>query len=293
MRENREKTGSVEAFTTNWKTRNESKRNHFKRGEPANQIQFAFQNHWRVFKRLLGNTTTGRVLEVGAGRGSMSAFFADAGFDVSLLDTSYDVLKIAEGNFREDQLHASYICGDALHLPYSDYTFDAVLSIGLFEHFSEMKQPLDEQLRILKPGGLFLGYIVPERFFSAQLLALPLNAVLSGMHQLYQLVSSSNKDGNSPAKEPLFRNSYTSAEYLKILNQLDVDDCGSFGMFPVPLVSHSYRFPFSLMHPVLERNLVKVWRLVFSLQGRKQDPWICSEGWGLAFLVWARRKENP
>src|SRR5215208_6464416 len=142
MLENREKTGSVEAFVANWKTRTESKRYHFKRGEPANQIQFAFQNHWRVFQRLLGNKTSGRVLEVGAGRGSMAAFFADAGFDVTLLDTSYDVLKIAGTNFEEDQLNAAYICGDALKLPYSDGTFDAVLSIGLFEHFSEIEQPL-------------------------------------------------------------------------------------------------------------------------------------------------------
>lgn len=284
-------TGSVEAFTANWKFREESKRYHFKRGEPENQIQFAFQNHWRVFRRILGQVKTGRVLEVGAGRGSMSAFFADQGFATSLLDTSHEVLKIAESNFAHDNLEADFVCGDALRLPYSSGTFDVILSIGLFEHFEDIEQPLREQIRVLKPGGVFLGYIVPERFLSVQLLGLPINIVLSLVYGLSDFIRRGMRRKKIPAKQQLFRNAYRASAYLQILNGMDIAEAGSFGMFPVPLVSHSPRFPFSLMHPALEKRLVKLWKFLLSVNaGGRLDPWVCAENWGLAFLVWARSR---
>lgn len=290
MDSSRTTTGSVEAFTANWKLREESKRYHFKRGEPENQIQFAFQNHWRVFRWVLGDVQSGNVLEVGAGRGSMSAFFAEDGFSTSLLDTSHDVLKIAASNFSHDNLKADYVCGDALHLPYADETFDVILSIGLFEHFADIAQPLREQIRVLKPEGVFLGYIVPERLLSVQLLALPVNAFLSVLYGLYDFTRRGIRRKKSSPKQQLFRNTYSASQYLKILKGMNIAEAGSFGMFPVPLVSHSHRFPFSLMHHSLENNLVKLWKFLLSLNiWGVADPWTCPENWGLAYLVWAKR----
>jgi 2-polyprenyl-3-methyl-5-hydroxy-6-metoxy-1,4-benzoquinol methylase len=281
--------GSVEAFQSNWRQRPESKRYHFKRGAPENQIQFAFQSHWRVFRKLLGETQSGRALEVGCGRGSMSAFFADAGFEVHLLDTSDVALKTASSNFVADGLRGHYICGDCLALPYASDSFDVVLSIGLLEHFAEIEQPLYEQIRVLKPGGLFLGYVVPERFLSVQTLASPINFILRlGHATLRGLKADGNQD--STAKLPLYRNSYAPADYLTILRRLPVRDSASVGMFPVPLISHSPNFPFSLMAPQMEQALVKLWQLLLSPRsGQQRDPWTCSTHWGLAFLVWASK----
>jgi SAM-dependent methyltransferase len=282
--------GAVEAFRSNWKQREESRRYHFKRGEPENQIQFAFQSHWRVFRNVLGGIRSGRALEVGCGRGSMGAFFADAGFETHLLDTSDVVLKTAEVNFTGDGLRAHCVCGDALALPYASESFDVVLSIGLLEHFAEIEQPLSEQMRILKSGGVFLGYVVPERPVSVQTLAWPLNAALRAAHGVYQGLKMNGKEDETPAKVPLYRNNYEAADYLRILTEWGFRDAGSFGMFPVPLISHSPDFPFSLMSPPLERSLVQLWRLLLTPRGKqKRDPWTCSERWGLAFLVWAKK----
>jgi ubiquinone/menaquinone biosynthesis C-methylase UbiE len=285
----RKQSGSVEAFRANWRERVESYRYHFKRGMPENQIQFAFQNHWRIFRQVMGDLRSGRVLEVGCGRGSMSAFFAEAGFETHLLDTSYEVLKIASANFGADGLKGAPICGDALALPYPDRTFDVIYSIGLFEHFAEITHPLREQIRVLRPGGVFLGYIVPERPFSVQTLALPLNAILHIGHALYHLMQPRGTRSRS-AKAPVYRNDYSSAAYLSVLHRLKVADAGSFGMFPAPLISHSPGFPFSLMAPPLERALVRLWQRWFTpRQLQRRDPWTCSERWGLAFMVWARK----
>ncbi len=283
-------SGSVEAFDQNWRKRHESVRYHFHRGAPQNQIQFAFQSHWRVFRQLLGARQSGRVLEVGCGRGSMGAFFADAGFEVHLLDTSHAVLEIARANFALDGLPGLPIGGNALALPYPDATFDVVVSIGLFEHFRDLEAPLYEQLRVLAPGGLFLGYVVPERPLSVQTLALPLNALLRlghGASRLLHVRPHPHASRGAP-KSRLYRNTCTAADYLALLHRAGVQQCGSFGMFPVPLISHSPSFPFSLMSPPLERLLVQVWQRVLTPgTATGQDPWTCPEWWGLAFLVWA------
>ena len=277
--------GSVEAFDANWRRREESSRYHFKRGSPENQVQFAFQNHWRVFRNLTGTMGGGRVLEVGCGRGSMAAFFADAGFDTHMLDTSVVALASARKNFQSDGLDGTPICGDALSLPYADAAFDVVVSIGLLEHFEDIARPLHEQMRILRPGGVFLGYVVPERPVSVQSLAAPVNATL----RLWHNVTIGRGRTAAPAKEPLYRNRFHAREYLPILSGAGAKAVGRFGMFPLPLISHSPAFPFSTMSRASERRLLRLWRTLLFLRSFGRDRWICPEFWGLAFLVWARK----
>jgi len=285
-----ETDGSVSAFRSNWQGRPETRHYHFCRGAPKNQVQFAFQNHWRVFRQVMGDVRSGRAIEVGCGRGSMGAFFADSGFEVHLLDTAISALHSARENFAADGLKGIPILGDTLTLPYSENSFDVLFSIGLLEHFRDVRQPILEQLRILRPGGVFLGYVVPERRISVQTLAIPANFILGTAYKVGTLlVQRASGDSHVTAKAPLYRNAYWSEHYLEIFRQTGVRDMGSFGMFPVPLVSHSPNFPFSLMHPVMERGLVRLWRLMLSLRLGAHDPWICPEWWGLAFLVWARK----
>ncbi len=38
------------------------------------------------------------------------------------------------------------------------------MSFGLLEHFTDIATPICEQMRVLKPGGLFFADIVTERF---------------------------------------------------------------------------------------------------------------------------------
>lgn len=276
--------GSVDAFVSNWKNLSPDSRYFFSKGQAENQVQFAFQNHWRVFREILGGKTSGKVLEVGCGRGSMAAFFANQGYETFLLDTAHYALSLARDNFNKDGLKGYPIQGNALLIPHPNESFDVIFSIGLLEHFVEIRSVITEQLRVLKRGGYFLGYVVPERPFSVQTLAQPVNTFLRIEHVL----KGGKTSGDS--KSSLFRNANNADDYINALCELNVQESGSTGIFPVPLISHSPRFPFSLMSPRREKKLVKLWRILLTLRGRFfKEPWTCSESWGLAFLVWAKK----
>jgi SAM-dependent methyltransferase len=211
----------------------------------------------------------------------MAAFFADAGYEVHLLDTSTVALDIAQRNFETDGLRGYAVAGDALNLPYVDQKFDVCVSIGLLEHFAEIEPVLIEQMRVLRKGGVLLAYVVPERPLSAQVLGAPLNMLLR-LRRCFKGLPASRS-----TKAPLYRNRFRSRDYLEVLQRSGVGASGAFGMFPLPLISHSPTFPFSSNEPWIERRIVQAWSRILSLRDRKKDAWICAEGWGLAFLVWA------
>jgi SAM-dependent methyltransferase len=220
----------------------------------------------------------------------MAAFFADSGFDAHLVDISHSALRISRANFEADGLAASTIVADAFALPYHDAQFNVVVSIGLLEHFANVRQLIVEQVRVLKAGGLLLAYVVPQRSRSVQTLAKPVNWLLMLEHQSRQSRGDGKAQRAGVAKQELFRNDFTAQHYLRILHDLSVSEAGSMGMFPLPLVSHSYEFPFTPMSTRRERALVAIWRVLLGLRGRfVKEPWACAEGWGLAFLVWARK----
>ncbi len=156
-------TGSVGEFDQNWQERKETKYNHWVKGALQNQIQLAFRSHWTLFKEILKDRPMDTCLEVGCGRGSLSSYFADNGVKCTLLDTSTSILNTAEEVFKANGHDAEYVEANALDMPFDDNSFDVVASIGLLEHFEDIAPPILEQIRVLKPGGTFLGYIVPER----------------------------------------------------------------------------------------------------------------------------------
>lgn len=109
-----------------------------------------------------------RSLEVGCGSGGVSLFFHNTrGYEVDLVDLSDEALSFAQRNFEihgHRPLRATFCKDDATHLSYPDNTFDLVMSFGLLEHFTDIAAPICEQMRVLRPGGLFFADIVTERF---------------------------------------------------------------------------------------------------------------------------------
>ncbi len=91
----------------------------------------------------------------------MSAYFADAGWDCTLLDispaaiSSHALPLVPTASRQSSKWATVWIC-------LSRQPYDLVFSIGLLEHFEEIEKAIAEQVRILAPNGLFIGYVVPH-----------------------------------------------------------------------------------------------------------------------------------
>ncbi|MBU0574443.1 MAG: methyltransferase domain-containing protein [Candidatus Margulisbacteria bacterium] len=97
-----------------------------------------------------------RVLEIGCGTGHFSAYFEELGAQVTGLDTSPEMLKLAK-NLPGD-LKIDFTRGDAYRLPFADNSFDLVAMITTLEFFSSPKRALKEAFRVSK-GKVFLGIL--------------------------------------------------------------------------------------------------------------------------------------
>ncbi len=286
-------SGSVGEFDQNWQERKETHYNHWVKGALQNQIQLAFRSHWKLFRDILKDRPMQNCLEVGCGRGSLSSYFADNGVECTLLDTSASILETAEKVFDANGHKATFVEGNALDMPFDDNSFDVVASIGLLEHFEDIKSPIHEQIRVLRPGGTFFGYIVPERPENVQKNYNWINKILKFFAKVF--VSEENAP---PPKTDIFRSDFGSERYLPVLEGQPVTDIEVCGMYPLPMVSHSPEFPFSLLPKPLEWCLTRIFLFVLWIRKKmfgktlyKGNPWTCKEAFGQAFLVTFRKAE--
>ncbi|KQV24096.1 MULTISPECIES: demethylmenaquinone methyltransferase [unclassified Kitasatospora] len=89
------------------------------------------------------------VLDLGAGTGTSSLPFAEAGADVVPCDFSLGML--TEGKSRHPEL--ALTAGDATKLPFADDSFDAVTISFALRNVQDTDAALRELYRVTKPGG--------------------------------------------------------------------------------------------------------------------------------------------
>jgi ubiquinone/menaquinone biosynthesis C-methylase UbiE len=279
----RNSNGEDKNFDINWRTTKEAHYLHWTRDEPKNQIQLAFRQHWLTFSEILKlKKDSKRILEVGCGRGSLSAYFSDAGWDCTLLDLSPAAIEIAQKSFEKNELRAKFDVGDCMNLSYENNSFDAVFSIGLLEHFIDIGQVIKEQIRILKPGGIFIAYIVPEMKENIQ----------TEYKWICDLLSKLTTINKISEKKEVFRSDYLSETYINHMKLQRLKNIKSSGIYPLPMISFSTEFPFSLLPDEAEKIVVNHFNKM--LKNRKtelgiQNPWLCDEKYGQALLVWGEK----
>ncbi len=104
----------------------------------------------------------GKILELGAGQGQDSRFFAKKGFDVTSTDLATNALQISKIKAEKENLQINFQELDLTKkLPNGDATFDVVYS-HLALHYFDIKttqQIIDEVARILTPNGI-LAFLV-------------------------------------------------------------------------------------------------------------------------------------
>ncbi|GAC1429759.1 MAG: hypothetical protein NVSMB54_22190 [Ktedonobacteraceae bacterium] len=119
----------------------------------ASTVPFAGQ--WRVWQRLVLPRITGiDVLEVGCGLGDLFVDMLNAGYNCRAVEHSPQMVAASRDTLRKHKLgQAAWIIqGTAQHLPFSNGSFDTVVSTFPSEYIYD-PDTLAEVERVLRPGG--------------------------------------------------------------------------------------------------------------------------------------------
>jgi len=96
---------------------------------------------------------------LGCGAGDQGLWFAERGFEVVGVDISNHAIEWAREKAASRGLAAEFVTGSVLELPFDDASFDYVLDGSCWHCIigSDRKRFLAEAVRVLRPGGTFLG----------------------------------------------------------------------------------------------------------------------------------------
>jgi len=96
------------------------------------------------------------VLDAACGAGYGTYYLAERAFEGKVygLDISEAALAVAKRYYTRSNIE--YLRGDVLKLPFSDGSFDVVVSFETIEHVEDGDAFLAEMRRVLKPDGLFI-----------------------------------------------------------------------------------------------------------------------------------------
>ncbi|HVI48729.1 MAG TPA: methyltransferase domain-containing protein [Chitinophaga sp.] len=104
------------------------------------------------------------IADIGGGPGVYSAWLAKAGHDVYLFDPVPKHIEQANKRSAKQRKYPfKAILGEARHLDMPDASVDVVLLHGPLYHLQERKdriKALQEARRVLKPGGILLGFAI-------------------------------------------------------------------------------------------------------------------------------------
>ena len=119
----------------------------------ASTVPFAGQ--WRTWQRLVLSRLRGYdVLELGCGLGDLLADLLAAGYDSHAVEHSPAMVAAARDTLRKRKVgnDTNVILGVAQSLPFSDETFDNVVSTFPTEYIYD-RDTISEIKRVLRPGG--------------------------------------------------------------------------------------------------------------------------------------------
>jgi SAM-dependent methyltransferase len=126
-------------------------------------------NYIRMANEIADVVPPCRMLDWGCGLGQMSYLLRRRGFDVS----AYELGSTIDNDLPDMPLTRVLNVIRATHptqLPFESGSYDAVLSCGVLEHVDEFSEPgnevrsLEEIHRVLRPGGHFFIYQLPQRY---------------------------------------------------------------------------------------------------------------------------------
>jgi demethylmenaquinone methyltransferase/2-methoxy-6-polyprenyl-1,4-benzoquinol methylase len=168
-------------------------------------MTFGQDRRWRerVIEKAKLPSTRALLLDVGAGTG-------DLGLEASLsipgtipfeADFTIEMMLVGRDNPKKQILH--WTASDALFLPFPNDTFDAVVSGFLLRNVQNLVSSIQEQYRILRPGGRIVALdttLLPNhilspilRFYMHKIIP-TLGHIVSGQKEAYLYLPESSEN---------------------------------------------------------------------------------------------------
>lgn len=106
--------------------------------------------------QLMHNRHIGHVLDVGTGTGRMAEIFSPAATQITAIDRSPEMLRIARAKLADQRISADLVHGDFLALPLPASSVDTVIMHQVLHFAQEPNRVIAEVARVLRPGGHLL-----------------------------------------------------------------------------------------------------------------------------------------
>lgn len=122
--------------------------------------RFFQSEEWTELISLLKSKKSGKVLDIGAGRGISSYAFAKSGYEVTALEPNPSALVGSESIrqlSRRTSVNIEVVQDWGEILPFPDSTFDIVYGRAVLHHAHDLNQLCKEAARVLKPNGYFIA----------------------------------------------------------------------------------------------------------------------------------------
>ncbi len=159
-----------------------------------------------------------KILEVGAGTGRYSLYFADKGYDVTSIEYVKHNLDILKSKIKPG-MNIKAELGDAIDLSrFPDNTFDKTLVFGPLYHLftkEDIDKAISEAIRVTKSKGLiYLAYLTDD--------SIMLSYVLKKGHILDEKKAYTDDFRIVIEPEEFFRSFYVD-EFKEMMDKYDVD----------------------------------------------------------------------
>lgn len=141
---------------------------------PGKTPQVIYDEHIYRYIFAAGLTESKVVLDVACGTGYGVGYLVERRVGKAVgVDISSEAVDYARERYGGNK-KASFVCADALRLPFSDGSFDVVISFETIEHLKQYSRFLAECRRVLRENGLLICSTPNRRVFSPNL-AKPIN----------------------------------------------------------------------------------------------------------------------